>query len=342
MPDRSATNPEVITTVAGNGIEGYSGDGGPAIKASLFWPTCVVVTSDGSIYIADAGYNLVRKVGADGVITTVAGNGNVEYSGDGGAATKASLNYPMGVAVASDGSLYIADTYNYVVRKVGADGIITTVAGNGIEGNSGDGGPATRANLVLPAYVAVASDGSVYITDFGSSQVRKVSIATPGFGIGGTLIPAKGGNEIYVFNSSGKHLRTLDPLTGATIYQFTYDISGLLSTITDSDGNTVTIEHDANGDPTSIIAPHGQKTTLSVDANGYLASITNPAGGSNQFTYASDGLMTSMIDPRGNRHHFSYDAYGQLIQDSDPSGGSKNLTRTDSPTGYEVTRVPPA
>jgi len=137
-----------ITTVAGNGSAGFSGDGGPATSASLFWPTGVAVDSAGNLYIADSWNNRIRKV-AGGTITTVAGNGNGWFSGDGGPATSASLGYPNDVAVDSSGDLYIADYWNNRIRKV-SRGTITTVAGNGNQGFSGDGGSATSAWLYDP------------------------------------------------------------------------------------------------------------------------------------------------------------------------------------------------
>src|SRR5207253_2161079 len=151
-----------IATVAGNGTAGFSGDGGPATQAQLYDPWGGAVGPDGSLYIVDTSDSHIRRVGPDGIITTVAGQGGGSFSGDGGPATQAFLCYPHGVAVGSDGSLYIADTCNYRTRRVGPDGIITTVAGNGNYGFSGDGGPATQAQLSYSsAGVAVGPDGSL-------------------------------------------------------------------------------------------------------------------------------------------------------------------------------------
>ena len=124
----------VIRTVAGNGTPGYGGDGGPATQAMLNVPTRVVVGPDGAFYIADETNHRIRRVGPDGIITTVAGNGTPGYGGDGGPATQALLCFPWDVAFGSDGSLYIADSSNHRIRRVAPDGIITTVAGNGTPG----------------------------------------------------------------------------------------------------------------------------------------------------------------------------------------------------------------
>jgi len=164
----------IITTVAGGGTNGL-GDGGPATNASLNYPYEVAIDSPGNLFIADGENNRIRKVDVQGVITTVAGNGIAGYSGDGGAATNAELNIPEGLAVDDSGNLFIADLSNQRIRKVTANGIISTVAGTGIQGYSGDGGAATNARLSLPRGVAVDGDGNVFIADSGNSLIRKVN-----------------------------------------------------------------------------------------------------------------------------------------------------------------------
>ncbi len=163
----------VLTVVAGNGSADFSGDGGPATSASLFFPVGVAVDAAGNIYIADSFNNKVRKV-SNGIITTFAGNGATGFSGDGGPATSAALSYPDAVAVDSLGKVYIADSSNGRVRKV-SGGIISTFAGNGLPGFGGDGGSATQASLSNPAGLAVDSSNNVYIADENYNRIRKVS-----------------------------------------------------------------------------------------------------------------------------------------------------------------------
>ena len=164
----------VITTVAGNGTEGFSGDNGPATSAQLKGPIGVAVDSAGNLYIADSGNNRIRKV-SGGVITTVAGNGMRGCCEDDGPATRGLLRFPYRVAVDSTGNLYILDYGNNRIRKV-SNGVSTTVAGgSGLAGFSGDNAPAADALLCIPQGLAVDAAGDLYIADRGNSRVRKVS-----------------------------------------------------------------------------------------------------------------------------------------------------------------------
>ncbi len=162
-----------ISTLAGNGTPGYTGDNGAATQAQVSWPGAIAIDSSGKVYIADGGNHVIRAV-SNGTISTVAGNGKVGYSGDKAAATSAQLNNPTGVAVDSSGNIFIADAGNNVIREV-SNGNITTVAGNNTFGYSGDGDVATKATLSDPVAVAVDSSGNLYIADAGNNVIRKVS-----------------------------------------------------------------------------------------------------------------------------------------------------------------------
>ncbi len=164
----------VITTVAGTGTQGYSGDGGAATSAQIRYPSSVALDASGNLYIAD-GNHRIRKVDAStGNISTVAGTGVQGFSGDNGPATSAQFNWPSGVAVDASGNLYIADGNNRIRKVDAATGIITTVAGTGTGGFSGDGGPATSAQLHYPRSVALDASGNLYIADWLNNRVRKV------------------------------------------------------------------------------------------------------------------------------------------------------------------------
>ena len=165
----------VITTIAGNGTQGYSGDGNAAKSAELNAPVEVTLDSAGNLYIADTGNNVIRKVTVStGVITTIAGNHTAGYSGDGGAATSAELNGPMGMAFDASGNLYIADRFNQRIRKVTGT-TISTFAGTGTAGYSGDNGPAASAKLNTPTSLAFDSTGNLYIYDTANNRIRKVT-----------------------------------------------------------------------------------------------------------------------------------------------------------------------
>jgi uncharacterized protein (TIGR03437 family) len=189
-----------IATIAGNGSQGFSGDGGLADAAQLNNPASLALAPGGAIYIADSGNSRIRIISA-GFMDTIAGHGDAGYAGDGGPATNAQLATPSGVALDFNGNLYIADTGNHAVRMV-VNNKITTVAGNGTAGYSGDGGPAAKAQLNAPLAVATDSAGNLYIADTGNNVVRKVS---------GGIITTVAGNGTAANNGDG------GPATSASV-----------------------------------------------------------------------------------------------------------------------------
>jgi NHL repeat len=175
---------------AGTGVAGYSGDGGPALEARLNGVHGVAATTDGGYVLADTGNNRIRRVSPNGTITTVAGNGDGGFSGDGAPATEAQINAPRGVATLADGGILIPDSSNHRIRLVAADGTITTVAGTGVPGFSGDGGPAVAAQLDLPFAVAPLRNGGFLLADAGDNRIRRVGpdgviTTVAGTGVGG-------------------------------------------------------------------------------------------------------------------------------------------------------------
>ena len=164
----------IITTIAGSGTQGYSGDGGEATNATLNYPERVVVDSEGNLYFSDRDNNRIRKISTSGIITTIVGNGNAGFTGDGGQAIAAELNHPLGLAIDSKNNLYISDLNNHRIRKVNSLGVISTIAGNGSSGFSGDYGPATSAQLSFAYDITVDARGNLYISDNKNERVRMV------------------------------------------------------------------------------------------------------------------------------------------------------------------------
>src|ERR1035441_7476036 len=162
-----------MATVAGSA---QIGDGGPATAAQMGAIQGVAVDRLGNVYLSDSDHHRVRKIDTKGVITTIAGTGYKGFSGDGGPATAAQLDTPYGLAVDLAGALYVADHNNNRVRQIAPDGVITTFAGSGGNASSGDGGPATAAQLLEPRNLAVDAAGNVYISEFGANRVRKVTL----------------------------------------------------------------------------------------------------------------------------------------------------------------------
>jgi sugar lactone lactonase YvrE len=168
-----------IETIAGNGTKGYGGDGGAAVEAKLAFPTGVARAPDGALYICDTENHRVRKVTSDGTITTVAGTGEAGWSGDAGPAMGAKLNEPYEIRFDAAGNIFWVERLSHTVRKLDSrTGIITTVAGNGTAGFSGDGGPSTKAQLNEPHSIGLDRAGNLYICDVRNQRIRKVDLST--------------------------------------------------------------------------------------------------------------------------------------------------------------------
>jgi len=203
---------QIITTIAGNGIGAYTGDGGPATSASFSEPQNVVVDDTGNVYVVDEDDNVIRKINSLGIINTIIGSGAIGYSGDGGQARLAKLNSPGGAAIDRKGNIYITDTYNHVIRKVNRLGIISTIAGHGtISGYGGDGNAATTAYLNFPEMIAVDGIGNLFITDAGNNRIRKIDT----FGIITTI--AGTGVASYSGDGAAATLATLSYPTGIAV-----------------------------------------------------------------------------------------------------------------------------
>jgi RHS repeat-associated protein len=307
----------------------------------------IAIGDDGSLYLANREFRvlsalIIYRIGPDGIIRRYAGNGNDFGSlGNGGLATNAAIvSRATELNLAADGTLYFTEDFGYIayVDQTGilrlAAGCISSPGPATCDRNSG--GRATLTTLTSPRGLDFGPDGRLYILD---RIARRVDAPLPALGINVSTVASEDGSELYVFDATGRHLRTLDALLGTAIYDFAYDAAGLLSTITDVDGNVIQVVHDGAGAPTAIVAPFGQRTELTVNSSNSLATVTPPGEPATVLSYSADGLLQTLTDAKGNLHRFTYDDNGLLVRDEDPAGGFKSLLRavTDSSSAVTVT-----
>jgi YD repeat-containing protein len=332
---RQVNSSGIITTVAGNGQAGFSGDKGAATNASLYYPNGVTVDSAGNIYISDSFNYRIRKVDTSGVITTAAGNGQRSYSGNNGPATKASLSFPTDVAVDSAGNFYIADLTDSRIRKVDTSGIITTLAGDGTNGFAGDGGTATKALLYDPIGVAVNRGGDIFVADRGNKRIRKIlpSGLIAQVDAAGGIFFSEGTGLGYSMSSSGFHMSTVDIASNKTLVSFGYNTNDKITSVTDRFGNQTTVQRDGQGKAVSITSPDGIVTALTIDNNNHLTQVGYPDGSYYSFGYSPDGLLTDQYDRNGNLSMHGYDSYGRITDVFDSEGGEWNYSRSVAAVG---------
>ncbi len=304
----------IITTVAGNGTSGYSGDGGIATQAKLSEPHGIAIDGSGNLYIADTSSNCIRKVASSGIITTFAGicdGWGGGYSGDGGQATSALLFLPLSVAVDGSGNVYIADSANSLIRKVTTNGIISTIGGSCTgyssynfctkpRGYGGDGGPATSATLNYPTGISVDGSGNVYFSDYKNYRVRKIAAGT-------SIITTVAGNGTSGYSGDG----------GAATAA---EVSKPWGVAVDSSGNI-------------YVADWMNQSVRKITS----AGVINTIAGNGTAGYSGDGgaaTSAAMEDPEG----VAIDRSGNLyIADTDNNrirvvGTSNQATPTFSPT----------
>ncbi len=339
----------MITTVAGTGVFGYTGDGGPATAAQIV-ASRVAVAPDGSVYVASTatGKSVVRRVAADGVITTVAGTGPNGAGGDGGPATAAQLALPTGIALSRDGTLYIADQSNQRIRRVTPDGTITTVAGTGQSGcaSTGDGGPATAARICTPQAVAVGPAGTVYIAE-GGDRVRVVTpdgiirtlAGTGTGGFSGENGPAGAAQvsqprglavgpdgELYLGEVGNDRVRKIGrALTGLTSSEILipaadaselYVFSAQGRHLRTLHGLTAAVRYnfgyDSAGRLTTITDASGNVATVQRLGSGPPAAIVAPGGQTTTLGRDANGYLSRIENPAGEAAQFTYTAGGLL------------------------------
>ncbi|MFA5260206.1 MAG: hypothetical protein WC450_03135, partial [Candidatus Omnitrophota bacterium] len=332
----------IIPTVAGTGTAGFGGDEGLAVAAMLNAPQGLTLDSYGNLYVADNQNRRVRKINTSGIITTVAGSGGTGAPLDGGPATEAAVCSPCDVAFDSHSNLFIADYCHYSIRKVDATGIITTVAGTGTAGFSGDGDSAMDAQMSYPYGVAVDARGRIYIADRGNQRIRQVSALQDtafSFSADPADIQFLEEGAAYVFSPGGLHKQTIDIETGKVLAEFGYDSQQLLVTAVDRFGNQTVIERDAEGLPTAVVSPDGIRTELVIDAGNHLTGVRYPDNSTYAFQYTADGLMTKETEPNGNFFTHTFDANGRITDVEDQEGGHTQLTRQYLTSGEIITNV---
>ncbi len=307
-----------ISTYAGNGIPGYSGDGGPATAASLRNPNRMTIDAAGNIFIADASNNVIRKINTSGIITTVAGTGVPGFSGDGGPATAAQMSQPLGVGFDANGNMYIADGFNRRIRKVNPSGIISTIAGNGMSGTSGDGGPAIAATMQYPNGIAVDATCNVYFTDWTAHTVRRINtsgvIATvvglpglPGFtGDGGPSVAAK---------INGPDNLTFDPAMNLYIPDFYNNRIRMVANLGEVSGCPPVIPAASfTSSGTSIC--QDSCLALTSTSTGLIDSIRWQITPSGAAISAPTSVITSVCFPQSGTYTIRLKAYGSGYVDS--------------------------
>ncbi len=349
---RKISTDGIITTVAGNGIAGFSGDGGPAVTASI-GATDIAFDSQGNLFIAEASNYRIRKVSTDGIITTVAGNGESGFSGDGGLANASSIA-PTNIAIDPQGNLFFSERSSNRIRKISTDGIITTMAGNGLLGYGGNGGAATAAKIALQGSIAIDTKGSLYFSEYMYLapgyylSIRKVRSD----GIISTVV---GGNVIRNYDPASVFVPT-GIATDAHGNLFFADNWGQRIRKVSTDGIITTVAGNGNqgfsGDGAATAVSLYYPGGVTVDSQGYLFiadSINHRIrkvglplsgyGGEDIHIPSADGSELYHFDPAGRHlrtlnaktgavlYSFAYDSAGQLIEITDGDGDKTRIER---------------
>jgi hypothetical protein len=292
----------IITTIAGTGVAGYSGDGGPATAARLNMPFGIDIDNAGNLYFADCLNHRVRRISTSGIITTVAGNGTGGFSGNGGAATAAAMLGPTYIRFDHSGNLYISDNSNNMLRKVNTSGIITTIAGTGFIGYTGDGGAATNARLYSPSGMAVDLSGNVYLCDYGNNVVRKISAAG--------IISTFAGTGVAGYTGDG------GPATAAR-FKSVQDV------VIDAAGNFILADTKNH-----VVRKINTSGIISTIAGTGIAGFSGDGGPATAANFKEPGGFG--IDPTGNLH--VADVFNHRIR--------KYITSTDSTPYFTFSGVP--
>lgn len=382
----------IISTIAGNGLlnSSFIGNNGPAVNSGLGYPESLATDQYGNLFISDSYLNYIYKIDTSGIITIIAGTGKSDYDGDGGLAINADLDLrkPTDLTIDLQGNLYFSDDLNRCIRKIDKSGIINTVfssnynsdfyinsltidknenlyfgdgvsnsiyminingdetkiAGNGVNGFGGDGGPATKAMFTFPTSIIFDSKDNLYAVDKFNYRIRKIGKPAMFFKIMNDedfgFIDENGLS--YIMDKTGKHKKTIDLVTGKTLKTFEYELfngENKLTSIIDQFGNIITINRDSEGKPNSIISHDGLETLLTVDSNNNLINIKSPDNSSYNFTYSPGGLLTEKIEPNSNTFNYVYNEIGRLTETYDENGGRWLFDRYVDNNGMNVNTV---
>jgi RHS repeat-associated protein len=338
----------LITSAAGGGNDASAnedlGAGEPASQHSMEGVWGIAFSPDGEMYAAMSSDDTVVKVGLDGTLTRFAGTGTGGNANEGFPPLNSPLETPADLAVSGDGTVYIRTRHlgssaSALILAV-ADGRVTTVGGQVVNptGDPGDGSSSLRSIFRGDRGLTVAPDGTIYARDH-RFLLYKITPRFEGFGAGGQVAASEDGTELWAFDEEGRHTKTVDAVTGTTLYTFTYDSAGRLIAVVDRDNRMTVIVRDGSGKPTAIVAPGGARTELDVNANGYATQIRDSAGVPTQLSYSAGGLLTNMTDRRGGQHSFSYNGDGLLTQDDGPGASVLNFTRNEQLDDITVTKT---
>ena len=351
----------IITTVAGNGTYGYSGDNLLATETGIS-PTAIATDNFGNLFIADRSGSQIRKVDTNGVITTIAGNGTYGFSGDNGPAIDASISeVSAGIAVDNVGNLFFADTFNYRIRKIDTNGIITTVAGNGTYGYSGENIPAIESNLSGPSGLALDEVGNLFFAETWGHRIRKVDTSgiittvsgTGSYGYSGDNGPPSGAmlyypenidvdsaGNLFIADKYNHRIRKVAPsvkilnkiMNNPDGISFA-DVNGLGHIMSKSGRHKSTIDlntgvllrefgYDQNGLLTSITDQFANQVTINRDGNGVPISIQSPEGLTTTLQIDANNHLEEVTFPDNTYYEFEYTPDGLMKIEKDPAGNS--------------------
>ncbi|RYZ90487.1 MAG: choice-of-anchor D domain-containing protein, partial [Proteobacteria bacterium] len=324
-----------IERVAGKDLIGLSLNDSVPANSFTFGPiTEMTIAPDDTIYTATGSSYLsaswIHSIDTNGMVKRVAGNGIVGSTNDGGMAREAALNDVTSITVDRNGLVWIADQSGTKLRTIDKNGIITTKPFKVF----------TPYYYILNHFVVSPKNEILMFRNY--ADIFKLSESgVQKYTDGSFLVVDNGGSIAHKFDSTGRHLTTLDTTHGIELTKFNYYADGTLSEIVDRDGLKTKINRDSSGLPYSIVSPYGETTALSHDSDLRLSSFVDPGNRQTRFSYNSLGLIDSIIDPKGHESLYLYDRLGLLLSDEDAAGFKKNFARNSSVTHNEVTQTSP-